>query len=390
VIRNQMTLALGLLMFLAVAAGCGGKKEAPAASAPTDTEKILSSADVAVVRTADIASGVVVTGTLNPSEVVDVKAQASGTVASVSADRGVAVKRGQRLAVIDAEGIRSQVSGAQAGVAAAQSGITAAEANLAAVRQKLEGARKLHDAGAMSTVDFQAIEAQYQAAVGQVASAQSQSAAAQSQLAGASETARRTTVVAPISGTVSKKGVNEGEAVTVGQSLFTIVNSQTLELAAQIPVQQASLARVGQTVSFTLDAYPGRELAGRVARIDPVADPATRRVGIALQIPNTDGGLVGGQFVTGKVITANVAKGLIIPKAGLRGDDKTPFVFVIDGDRVARRDVTPGPMDDASATVPVQSGLKEGDRVIVSPATDIQVGAKVREGTSPQPAKEMK
>jgi multidrug efflux pump subunit AcrA (membrane-fusion protein) len=64
------------------------------------------------------------------------------------------------------------------------------------------------------------------------------------------------------------------------------------------------------------------------------------------------------------------------------------YVLVIDGDRIARRDVMAGALDDATGMVPIESGLKEGERVIVSPATDIEVGARVRDATSAPPAGE--
>jgi membrane fusion protein (multidrug efflux system) len=364
-------------------AGCGNTQGSTPAETPENVV-VISPSDVAVARVADIASGLMITGTLEPSEMVDIKAQVPGTLRQVSVDRGSPVKRGQRLAVIDAEGIRSQVSGAQAGVAAAQSNIAAAEANLAAARQKYEGAKTLFEAGAMSAVDFQATQAQYEAAVGQVASAKSQAAAAGSQLTGAREQAGRTIVQAPISGVISQRSADDGEAVTVGQSLFQIVNSATLELAGQIPVQQASQAHVGQRVVFTLDAYPGQEFSGTVARIDPVADPATRRVGIALQLANPGGRIVGGQFVTGKVITANVARGLVVPRTALRGEGNARYVLVIEGDRIVRRDVVAGAVDDASGTVPIQSGMKEGERVIISPALDIQPGTRVQQAAGPE------
>lgn len=380
---------LWLLTAALAAWACGGESTQPAA-APEEPVVVLDATDVAVARSADIASGLVITGTLDPSEVVNVKAQVSGTVQQLSVDRGVAVKRGQRLAVIEAEGVRSQVSGAEAGVAAAKSQIAAAEASVASARQQLEGARTLFEAGAMSKIEFQNVEAQHKAALGQLAAAESQAAAASSQLTGASEAARRTIVQAPITGVVSVRAVNEGEAVNPGQDLLTIVNSRTLELAGQVSVQQAAQARVGQQVTFTLDAYPGQEFTGRVARIDPVADPATRRVGVALQLPNADGRLVGGQFVTGKVLTANVAMEIVVPRTALRGSEMERYVIVVEGDRLVRRDVTVGDIDDATGMAPITMGLAEGDRVIASPATDIQAGARVRDVAAATPAAEPK
>lgn len=364
-------------------AACSGPEaeEAPANATPATIA--LGSDDVTVARTTDMASGIVLTGSLDPSEVVEVKAQVAGTIASLDADRGVSVKRGQRIGVIEAAGVRSQVSGARAGVAAGQSAIAAAEANVAALKQKLEGARQLHAAGAMSTVDLQSFEAQYEAAVGQLAAARAQTAAANAQLATASEAASRTTIEAPITGIVSAREVSRGEAVNVGQTLFTVVNPDVLELSGQIPVTQAAAVQVGQAVSFSLDAYPGQVFTGRVARIDPVADPNTRQVGVALELPNPGRRLIAGQFVTGRVITANVGKAITVPRAALRGAETDRYVLVIENNTVERRPVVAAAIDPSRDTVAIASGLRDGEQVIVSPDQSIVAGTQVR---MPEPA----
>lgn len=368
---------LAALAFLAV--GCGGGHstvETPAAAA--EAVVILSPDDIAVARMADVASGVFLTGTLEPSQSISVRAQSPGTLQQLTVDRGSNVSRGQRIGVIQADAVKSQVTGAEAGVAAAQSGIAAAEATLSAARQRLEGARKLHAAGAMSNVDFQNAEAQTEAAAGQVAGAKAQAAAAAAQLAVAREAAGRTVVESPMSGIVSERKVSQGEAVGVGQDLLTVVDLDVLLLAGQVPVQQAVLVQAGQAVSFTLDAYPGQTFTAKVGRVDPVADPATRRVGISLQLPNPGHKLVSGQFVTGRVITANVMQGLLIPKTALRKDEKGTYVLAIEGDKIARRDLQVGQFDNAASSVVVLNGLKDGDRIVGSPVVDVQPGAKVK------------
>jgi RND family efflux transporter MFP subunit len=373
-----MTHLFAILIMLMACGGCSGG-EARQATEPATPPVVLGPDDVAVATMSDLASGVVITGTLQPAAIVEVKAQVGGTIQRLTADRGVAVNRGQRLASIEAIGVQSQVSGARAGVAAGESAIAAAEANVAAARQRLEGARTLHAAGAMSTVDLQSAEAQHEAAVGQLAAARAQTAAAKSQLAGASETAGRTTVVAPITGVVSERGVNEGEAVNSGQTLFTIVNPDRLELAGQIPVQQASAVKVGQTVSFSLDAYGEKVFTGRVARIDPVADPNTRQVGIALELSNPGRTIIAGQFVTGRVITANIGQAITVPRAAVRGPDDRRHVLVIEGNTVRERAITAGVVDPSRDTVAIASGLRAGERVIVSPDPAIVGGTVVRD-----------
>jgi RND family efflux transporter MFP subunit len=223
----------------------------------------------------------------------------------------------------------------------------------------------------MSDVDFEAANAQYHAAESQVASARAQ-------LAAAAEQAGRTTVVAPLTGVVSERTVNEGEAVSVNQALLTIVNADTLELAGQIPVRQVALVKAGQPVTFTLDAYPGQEFSGRVARLDPVADPATRQVGAALELPNPGHRLVPGQFVTGRVVTANVGRALQVPRAAIRVEGDKSYVLAVENDTLVRRDVTTGATDTSSGMVVLNSGLREGETVVTSPATGLQPGARVR------------
>src|SRR5690606_30778897 len=97
-------------------------------------------------------------------------------------------------------------------------------------------ARLLFEAGALSEIDFRAAQTSYEAARAQLA-------AARAQATGATEQAQRATVTAPISGEISNREVSEGEAVNVAQTLLTVVNSTTLELAGQVPVDQATRVR---------------------------------------------------------------------------------------------------------------------------------------------------
>ncbi|MEP7308975.1 MAG: efflux RND transporter periplasmic adaptor subunit [Acidobacteriota bacterium] len=369
----------------AVILSIAGCRSAP----PPDTAKvaaadpfvIISPDDVATVHAADLASGVFLTGSLEPSEKVAVRAQSGGTIQQFTLNAGANVTRGQLLAVIQAEALQSQVTSGEVGVASAQSGIAAAERTLAAAQQRVEGAKMLNAAGALSRMDLLSAQSQVDGATGQVAAAKAQAAAAAAQLAQATAASHRTNVEAPISGVVSERKVSEGEAVGVGQEVLTIANLDVLQLAGQIPVQQAALVRAGQVVSFTLDAYAGQTFTAKVGRVDPVADPATRRVGVWLDLPNPGRRLISGQFVTGRVITANVMQGLLIPRTALRGEEKARYVLLIEGGKVIRRDLHVGLFDDSASEVAVLDGLKEGDRVIASPALDIQVDAKVREVT---------
>jgi membrane fusion protein, multidrug efflux system len=165
--------------------------------------------------------------------------------------------------------------------------------------------------------------------------------------------------------------------VNPGQTLLTVVNSAFLELRGQVPVDQANLVQPGQPAEFTLTAFPGQTFTGTVARVDPVADAATRQVGVTLRLQNDGGRLIAGMFASGRVVTAGGTQALVVPAAAVRGQGADQHVLVLQGDSVVRRPVTPGSRDDARGVVAIQSGLQAGEQVIVSPGM-VPAGSKVR------------
>jgi membrane fusion protein (multidrug efflux system) len=130
-------------------------------------------------------------------------------------------------------------------------------------------------------------------------------------------------------------------------------------------------------VVFALDAYPGREFRGTVSRVDPVADPATRQVGVTMQLANEDRSLIGGLFATGRVLTGTQTQVVTVPTAAVRGTGANAFVLVVDGGAVKRRPVRAGEQDVSRGVVAVLSGLQGGEQVIVSPG-EVAEGTPVR------------
>jgi RND family efflux transporter MFP subunit len=202
---------------------------------------------------------------------------------------------------------------------------------------------------------------------------------ASAQSAEAGEAASRTVITSPINGVVSDRAVEQGEAVSIGDPIVTVVNSRNLELSGQIPVEEAAQVRAGQPVEFTLDAYPERVFRGTVARVDPRADPATRQVGVYVQLPNPGDSVIAGQFARGRV-RGEQREALVIPQPAVRTAGEETFVLVIEDGRVQRRPITIGARDDARALVEVRAGLQPGDRVIAVPNAQIAEGTLVSVG----------
>jgi membrane fusion protein (multidrug efflux system) len=357
---KRITILAGVLLL----AACGGKKEETAATEAPPL--VLSDQDVAAAQLSTLMGGAVLTGSLQPAWIVKISAQVPGTIARIAVDRGVAVREGQVLAVVQAEGIRGAAEGARAGV-------LAAEANLAVARQRMESAETLRRAGAMSEIDYKAAAAGYEAARAQVA-------AARAQAAGAIEAAVSATIRAPMNGVINSRTVEVGENVNPGQEIFTLVRSDELELSGQVALEAAATIRPGQAVTFTLPAYPGRDFRGTVSRIEPMANPQTRQVGVYLRMKNP-GGIVGGQFATGRIMGQSAQETVVIPEVAVRGGVNDKHVLVIQNGRVVRRKVTLGANDPSSGLVAVSNGLQAGELVITA-STAIEEGARVQVGAA--------
>jgi RND family efflux transporter MFP subunit len=349
----------------------GDAQETEGAAAPQ--QLVLQATDVAAVAAMPLAGGVLLTGTLNPAQVVEVRAQVPGLVTRLAVDRGDAVRAGQVVAVIDAEGIRSAAAGAQAQVSAAR-------AALAVAQQRLESSRKLFERGAISEIDLKSAQAAYEAAEAQLAAVRAQASAA-------GESARRANVTSPIAGEVSQRHISQGVAINPGDPLVTVVNSSELELSGQIPVAQAAKVQPGQQVEFTVDAYPGQKFAGRVLRVEPTADPSTRQVGVYLRLPNAGRRIVGGLFATGRVLTGAADTVLSVPESAVRREGNSTFVYAVEQNRLVRRDVVTGITDPVSGRVEIVSGLARGQQVLAVPG-EVQANAVVRFAGTPAAAAE--
>jgi membrane fusion protein (multidrug efflux system) len=361
----RAALGAALCVATGLGAACGGESGGGGAadSAAPANAMALGLQDVAIARTMELGSTVSLRGSLEPAQTVTVRSQIAGTVRNLRVNRGSDVNRGQVLATIEAAGIQSQATGARAQVAAAEAGVALAQ-------RRLEGARTLRQAGAMSDIDFRSAEAGFEAA-------QAQLAAARAQAETTAEAARRATVTAPLTGSVSERLVEEGEAVGNNDDLFTVVDTRVLELAGQVGIEDAQRVRVGQSVVFALEIDPDKEYRGRVTRIDPRADPGTRQVGVYIQLPNQDRRIMAGQYGRGRVVTGASLQQVAIPETAVRDTGAAAYVFAIENGRLAKRSVSLGVRDESRGLVAVTSGLQEGERILASPAPGTTAGMPV-------------
>jgi RND family efflux transporter MFP subunit len=350
-----------VLVAAAALAACKGTDTSKAATTPAAI--MVGPENIAIVKAQQIRSGPAISGTLQPEQQANVRAEVGGTVLQTYVEQGQRVNKGQVIARIDDAALREAELSARAAVTTAQNTV---DLN----KRQLDRNDALLKAGAIAERDLEIARNQYSAAEAQLANAKAQLANAAKQLS-------KATITAPFAGIVSARQASAGDVVQPGGALYTIVNPVSMRLEASVPADQLSAIRVGAPVDFTVSGYPSRAFTGHITNINPVADPATRQVRIIVSLPNANGVLVGGLFADGHVAsevrTAPVAPLAAVDERGLK-----PFVMRIKNGVVDKAEVELGIRDGATETVEVRSGVQPGDTILLGAARGISEKTPVK------------
>ena len=374
--RLANVLLLGAVASLAGACG-RGEDSADAASPGTNGEPgrgrgrggpgatiTLAASDVGVVRRSTLEETTPITGDLRPIETIQIRSRVEGDIVAVLVREGQRVAQGQPLARFEASEQESAQRSAEARSVAARAELSTAEWNL-------QQSEELFRAGAIAERD-------HRAAQNAVTAARASLAAAEAALRAATMTVSDTRVLAPTTGTIAQRDVETGEHVARGAPMFTVVRTDVLELTASLSGRRANDPTPGQLVRFTAE---GRNFEGRVARVSPTIDLATRSLTVYVQVPNPSGQLKGGTFATGRVVGRTIPDALIVPTSALRQSGEgagSVFVYKLDGTIIAQVDVTLGVVDEATGVAQVLSGLSDGDKVIVGNVGTLGRGMQVQ------------
>ena len=177
------------------------------------------------------------------------------------------------------------------------------------------------------------------------------------------------TIIAPMDGVVLRRDGEIGEIAEAGADPVPRRRAKPLQVVAEVNEEDIPRVALGQTVLFRTDAFPDRRLEGKVREITPMGDVVAKTYRIKVALPD-DTPLKPGMSVEANIVTREQPNALLVPADALQGN----AVFVIDGDRVRRREVKIGIR--GTRAVEVLSGLTEGDRVASPAATDLKDGAR--------------
>jgi membrane fusion protein, multidrug efflux system len=362
--RVRRGFVIAAVAIVSITAGACKGTDADAAKTPAaPAGMVVGPENVAIVKAQQIRSGPALSGTLEPEEQGNVRAEIAGAVLETRAEQGQRVEKGAVLARIDDATLETTVLSAKASVTTAQNSV---DLN----KRQVDRNESLIKAGAIAERDVEIVRNQYSAAQAQLANAQAQLANAEKQLS-------KATIRAPFSGIVSARQVSAGDVVQVGGALFTVVNPATMRLEASVPADQLSSVRIGAPVDFSVNGYPSRAFTGHITRVNPVADPSTRQVRIIVSLPNANGTLVGGLFADGH-IASEVRNAPVVPLAAVDERGLKPFVMRIKNGAVQKAEVELGIRDASTETVEIRGGLAAGDTILLGAARGISEKTPVK------------
>ncbi len=344
-----------------------------------------------------------VTGSLTADEEAEVAAETGGRVVETPVERGARVEEGAPLVKLAPTEAEASLREAEANVAQIEVrlGVSGDEpfdvenvpevSNARAARDLAQAEftriRKLYDEKVVSGSEFDQRRTQVELTGRQYDTARNSARqlyrsleAARARLSLAKKAFADTTVRAPFGGFVVERKVSIGDFVTRGTKVATVVRIHPLRVELTVPEQYLSVVKAGLPLELQVDAYRGRTFKGQVRYVSPALRADQRALTVEAIVPNLDGTLRPGLFVTAAIQQAGHDRALCVPTSAVRTLAGSTRVYVIKGDRVEERMVTTGQkVGDATEIV---NGVAEGDQVAQTNVERLVDGGKVRVGRS--------
>jgi membrane fusion protein (multidrug efflux system) len=339
------------LLYAALAAaltavGCSqgnGQPAKPANPAAAGREPVGVVTALPVVRPLGVEIEAV--GTAIANEAVEITSKASNIVTAIRFQEGQRVRRGAVLVELDS---------------------AQASADVAEARAALAEARNQHQRGQELSIQVLS-RAQLDALETGLRTAEARLAAAQARL-------NDTVIRAPFDGHTGFRRVSVGSLVREGAAITTLDDTSVIKLEFTVPQTFLSALRPGLPIEASASGMPGRTFAGKLATIGSRIDPVTRSIPVRAELPNPDGELKPGLFMSVK-LRGPEARAVLVPEEALVPEQGRTFVFVVAEGVAKRRVVTTGRRTPGQ--VEIASGLSANERVIIAGSQKVRDGSPV-------------
>jgi len=292
-------------------------------------------------------------GTALANESVEITSKTTNTVTAIRFTEGQRVRRGAVLVELDRATVGAELA--------------EAEANLADARNQYNRGRDLSVTQALSKAQLEQLETAVKTGEARVAAARAR--------------ANDTVIRAPFDGRTGFRRVSLGGLVNSGAVITTLDDTSVIKLEFTVP--QSFLAELvpGLKVQATTEGLPTRVFEGKVSTIGSRVDLTTRSIAVRADLPNADGALRPGMFMSVR-LKGRESPTLMLPEEALVPEQGKTYVYVVADGRATRREVRTG--GRVPGSVAVLAGLGDGERVIVEGTQRVRDGAPVAEsGAAP-------
>lgn len=346
---HKRWLIIGLVTLMVAGAGSYYYKSTGKAST-TAAQQAVS------VDRRDLSSVVSATGTIKPVNMVDISSKITAQIKEVKVKENDEVKAGQVLVVLNDDGLQAQV--------------TQAKERLNNASVKYQRMAKMNNIGGASneqldnaSMDYNIARANYDEVMSNL---------------------NETVIVSPSDGIVIGKPLTAGEMVAQGVNnptvILTVADMSKMQIEAQVDQTDIGKVVLGQKVSFTVDAYPGKEFSGVVSTISrkPVVQQNVTYYPVTIDVTNAENLLNPGMVARVSVIVSESKGVLTLPLSAIKTDKTGKYVVVMEQNGQTKNvPVTTGNTGDDR--IEIVNGLNESDKVLVS-----QVKAQTPTGTGQQ------
>lgn len=338
-----ITFALSTLLI-----GCSKAPEstASAPTQPTNTIELIQ-ADLVPVQIGRLNSAHPFTGTIQAVNQSSVQAQVSATALNIFADIGQYVNKGQTLVTLNNQDNAARLSQAQANLASAK-----AQADLN--RSVMQRKSNLLQQGFISKLEYEQSQLEYRAQQENVKAMQANVDITQ-------KAAQDTIIKSPISGYITQRQVEFGQTVSLGQTLFEIVDSSQVEIKANMPASEQQSISVGQKLSFNIQGNSQQHHA-TITRISPVANQVSRNIEFFAKPEQSEKSLSIGSFVNGQVQSSNELSGQMIPIKSVQSPKDKPYVWLVRDKKLLKIPVQILQLEERQE-IALVSGLMANDHV---------------------------
>ncbi len=287
-------------------------------------------------------------GTARAFESVDIQPRIASLIERVAFSEGDMVRQGQLLVELE----RSEIV----------AGLAVAEANLTESRSLYERSKSLASSQAISASNLEQLLAQVKVDEAEVEAAKARLAL--------------TSIRAPFAGRVGLRRVSPGSFVSPSTIITTLDDVGKIKLDFSVPETFFTTVSEGMAIEAHSIVYPGRDFAGVVASVDTRLDPVSRAVQVRAVLPNDDGALRPGMFMTVD-LRHDQGLALVAPEQAIVPEGSSQYVFVVSDNVVTKRAIEIGRR--IPGFVVIVSGLEEGERVVAEGTGKVRDGMQVED-----------